>query len=120
VNRYKQHQIELKKIKLAFQERFPNGRIFDQHVGTFFTVLGSRIKVGYKGMSDLWALVDGRYIAIEVKTGKARQSKKQKEWEAKVHKLGGEYYVIRSPEEVSIIPKYLQQQHLETCPSSEK
>ena len=62
---------------------------------------GSRyITFGKKGSPDLLVWVQGKSIALEVKTIKGRQSKAQKEWQSKFEKLGGEYYIVRSVEEV--------------------
>jgi len=38
----------------------------------------------------------GRFIAIEIKTGKAVQSKHQKAFQAMVEKNNGLYFVVRS------------------------
>jgi hypothetical protein len=39
----------------------------------------------------------GRFVAVELKTGRGRQSTEQVAWEALVAKLGGIYAVVRSP-----------------------
>jgi len=41
-----------------------------------------------------------RAIALEVKSSIGKISPAQKEWQAKFEKLGGEYYIVRSVEEV--------------------
>jgi len=62
---------------------------------------GSRyITFGKKGSPDLLVWVQGKSIALEVKTLKGRQSASQKEWQSKFEKLGGEYYIVHSIEEV--------------------
>ena len=48
------------------------------------------------GSSDLKAIIDGRFIAIEVKYGKDRQSAPQAEYEAKIKASGGEYWIVKS------------------------
>lgn len=95
MNNYKQHQALLKKFKIAFQKKFPDGRCFDRHVGMFFTHSGSPVKIGKKGQADLWAIVNGQWYEFEIKSGKAVQTKEQKEWEKQVQKLGGKYFVVR-------------------------
>lgn len=49
-----------------------------------------------KGVSDLFTLIQGRFIAIEVKVGKDRQSAAQKEFENDVVYQGGYYMIVRS------------------------
>lgn len=96
------------------QKRFSQIRLFQQHVGLFFkhsiineTNLESKSsfmeyaqKIGVKGMSDLYGIIDGRFIAIEVKTGNAKQSKEQRKYEAMVKKMGGIYIIGRSVDQV--------------------
>ena len=41
-----------------------------------------------------------RAIALEIKSATGKASPAQKEWQAKFEKLGGEYYIVRSVEEV--------------------
>ena len=70
------------------------------------------IKFGKKGSPDILVWVrksfnDGDYcirfantIALEIKSAIGKQSEIQKEWQGKFEKLGGEYYIVRSVEEV--------------------
>ena len=104
-NRYAAHQELLKLVMLAFQKMFPNGRIYEQHVGLFFTKNGAPVKIGKKGQADLWAMTEGRLIFIEIKSGNARQTKEQKQWEITVKKCGHEYYVIRSVDDLISLQK---------------
>lgn len=52
-------------------------------------------------MADLWGLIPTPngliHIEIEVKTGSARQSKDQKNWEKFINGMGGIYIVARDP-----------------------
>lgn len=108
---------------LEVQKSFPDCRLFQQHVGKFF---GYRlfeslangynifdlkqicfkflISIGLKGMSDLYGIIKingvGRFIAIEVKTGKAVRTKEQKAFARMVQNLGGMYIEARSVEQV--------------------
>lgn len=102
-NNYKLHQELLNKVKLALQKRFPTALICDQHVGMFFTHRGTPVKIGKKGMSDLWMLYNSRYICIEIKSGNATQSKFQKQWQEVIESKGSEYYVMRSIDDVELI-----------------
>jgi len=90
--------------------------------GGYATKEGHYIKMGKKGSPDLlvWYKTDTTYykggsvqswnkylksIALEVKAEKGKQSQAQKEWQEKFEKLGGEYYIVRSVDEVIDIMK---------------
>jgi len=77
---------------------------------------GHYVQTGKKGSPDIlvWArgklivLTDKdfiRCIALEVKSSIGKQSPAQKEWQNKFEKFGGEYYIVRSVEEVMNIIK---------------
>lgn len=105
-NRYKNHQNLCNQVLNALQKRFPEGRFFTRHVGMFrFLRSNGIIKINKPGMSDIWGLYKGRHIEIEVKTGKARQTKDQKRWEKAVKEAECEYYLVRSVEDVNKIPR---------------
>jgi hypothetical protein len=103
MGKYRQHQNRLTEIKLHLQKRFPGIRIFDRHVGMFKTINGELIRINKPGMADLYALFPSEFglihIEIEVKTGSARQSKDQKNWEKFIKGMGGIYIVARDAEE---------------------
>ena len=48
------------------------------------------------GTSDLKACIMGKFIAIEIKFGKDRQSDVQKNYEQAVTEAGGEYLIVRT------------------------
>jgi hypothetical protein len=48
------------------------------------------------GVPDLLFYYRGQLHGIELKTEKGRQSPKQKEFQAKFEKEGGQYYIVRS------------------------
>ena len=48
------------------------------------------------GVPDLLFFYRGQLHGIELKTEKGRQSPKQKEFQAKFEKEGGQYYIVRS------------------------
>jgi 4-aminobutyrate aminotransferase-like enzyme len=97
-------------------------RLFQQHVGLFFKYgllnavlkngiinkplfMSFAIKIGIKGMSDLYGIITdkngvGRFLAIEIKTGNATQTKEQKRYEKIIKQLGGIYIVGREVEQV--------------------
>ena len=74
-------------------------RFFDQHVGTFYTKNNRPIRIGTKGMPDVFALYPFNnqliYISLEFKTGSARQSLDQVRWQKLVTSMGGIYLVVR-------------------------
>lgn len=55
-----------------------------------------------KGSSDIHAIVNGKFVAIEVKYGKDRQSEAQKKYEEKIVQAGGIYKIIRTLREFLI------------------
>ena len=72
---------------------------------------GHYVQTGKKGSPDIlvWmediTLDELRSIALEVKSTIGKQSPAQKEWQDKFEKFGGEYYIVRSVEEVMNIIK---------------
>ena len=56
-----------------------------------WTKSGSR-----RGSADIHAIMNGRALSIEVKVGKDRMSKFQKEEQARIERAGGLYYVATS------------------------
>lgn len=62
-----------------------------------------------RGIPDIWVIINGKTIGLEVKTPTGRQSKEQKEIEEKFIKNGADYYIVRSYEEVkNILDGYLK------------
>ena len=53
-----------------------------------------------KGIPDIWVILQGKTIGLEVKTATGRQSKEQKEIEERFKKNGAEYYIVRSLDDV--------------------
>ena len=51
------------------------------------------------GSSDIKAVVDGKFIAIEVKYGKDKQSLMQSIYEAKILMSGGQYWIVKDFED---------------------
>lgn len=97
---YKEHQNLIKKFKLEAQKAFPEIRFFDQHVGTFYTKNGRPVKIGTKGMPDVFALYPKNgeliYISLEFKTSQARLSLEQIRWKKMVNSHNGAYIVVRN------------------------
>jgi hypothetical protein len=105
MNNYAAHQNLVKTFMLEFQKAFPNGRIFQRHVGLFYTSRKTPIQINKAGMADLWALVDGHHFEIEVKTGSGKQTGEQKNWEKTITSLGASYLLLRDISETILIMK---------------
>ena len=98
---YADHQKTLQLFKLKIQKELKNKiRIFDRHVGLFYTKSGAPIKINTPGMADLYAILKTNsgliHLEFEIKTGNARQSKFQKKWEKTITELDGLYFVIKN------------------------
>ncbi|HUS87837.1 MAG TPA: hypothetical protein VMW91_00460 [Desulfosporosinus sp.] len=78
----------------------PDIRIWKNATGTSLSAAGSFIRFGLKGSADILGITsDGRFIAIECKTGNAKQSKFQRAFESMILKMGGRYILCRSADE---------------------
>lgn len=55
-----------------------------------------------KGSSDMKIVLDGRFVACEIKFGKDTQKVDQKKYQADVEKSGGQYIIVRTFEEFLI------------------
>lgn len=53
-----------------------------------------------RGWPDITLCKEGKFIGLEVKTQKGRQTEAQKEVEKQIKAAGGEYYIVRSVEDV--------------------
>lgn len=53
-----------------------------------------------RGVSDLIACYQGKYIAIEIKAGNGRQTEYQKAFESRVKESGGIYLIARSIQDI--------------------
>lgn len=83
------------EIMLALGSR-PGVRVLRLNVGLARTARGAAVRFGRPGMADLLVLVGPRYLWIEVKSARGRQTKDQRNFERMVHALGGAYAVARS------------------------
>ena len=70
--------------------RINNGAVYDQKRKVF------RKGVQRKGIPDIIGIINGRFIGIEVKIGKDRQSADQKEIEKEINDVGGVYFIAKS------------------------
>lgn len=83
------------------------GRPIDKRQ-TFTDVLGRSRTIGRmtwipgtgtKGSADISAIIQGKSVKIEVKTGRDRQSEYQKEYQKKIESAGGIYVIVSSFEQ---------------------
>ena len=79
--------------------RLPFCRIWPQETGVARALSTDQVvSFGVKGGGDLSGLLapDGRRLEVEIKTGKARQSKQQRRFEAMLTRFGGLYLLVSS------------------------
>ena len=57
-------------------------------------VQGSRFTTN--GIPDIIAVIDGKFIGLEFKTYRGRQSEDQKIFQERLEAAGGRYFIIRS------------------------
>lgn len=83
---------------LATYGSAPNFRIWKNDVGVGRSLDSDRVlRWGLKGSADIIGVgFGGKFIAIEVKTGRAKQSTQQKNFQNMVIAMGGIYIVARS------------------------
>lgn len=104
-----QREIMVKCSDVAALFRIPaggfwQGRLIKQN-GKKLLVNLRRVKVGVEGYPDLtgWRRSDGRFIAIEVKTGRGRATKEQMHFLEQVRQAGGLAGIARNHEEAKQI-----------------
>ena len=67
--------------------------------GAIKTETGGFMKFGFAGCPDLTGCLKGKFIAVECKVGKNTQTPSQVEFQRKVEKEGGEYWLIYNIDE---------------------
>jgi hypothetical protein len=83
-------------IRLALRD-VPGLALWRNNVGVALHPDGRRVVYGLApGSADLVGLVDGRFIALEVKTATGRVRPEQKAWLSCVRAFGGFAAVVRS------------------------
>lgn len=78
-------------------------RVWRNNTGALLDRNGKLVKFGLQGSADILGIMkpQGRFLAIEVKTEKGRQSESQKRFQQMVEDMGGLYILARSPEDVT-------------------
>ena len=79
-------------IKRNARSILRNRRIF------FVDVQGSRFTTN--GTPDIIAVIGGKFIGLEFKTYRGRQSQDPKDFQARLEDAGGLYYIIRSEKDL--------------------
>jgi len=87
-------------IQITFGAR-PGLRIWRNNTGATGTG-NSFVRFGLEGSADFLGILapTGRFLAIECKTLKGRQTEAQKAFQAMVERMGGLYVLARSVEDV--------------------
>ena len=91
-----QYLLYLENQGKLFIQRTNNVGLYDQkNRGYRRTPIGQK-----KGFPDILVLHKGKFIGIEIKTKTGKQTEHQKKMQKMIEKNGGEYYVIRSLNEL--------------------
>lgn len=92
----------IQKQILAEFGALPWLRVWRNNTGALKDQRGQLITYGLKGSADILGLIapEGRFLAIEVKSEKGRQSESQAAFGKMVEKMGGIYILARSVEDV--------------------
>jgi len=85
---------------IALQRAYPSSIWDRRNVGRAIDPrTGALIRFGRKGQSDIWGVVSGRHIEIEMKSATGRQTKDQRNWQHAVERAGGIYILARKPDD---------------------
>jgi len=64
---------------------------------------------GRRGMADITAVIDGRHVSIEIKTGRDKMREAQIKVKNEIERAGGTYIVVRSFDDflrqIAVLPK---------------
>ncbi len=98
---YKYPRISEQSIKLQILDWLKLKRIFHRRQNVVAMKKGKHfIRSGPKGIPDLWCVINGVYVGLEVKRPGGEQSRFQKDFEVEVTRAGGKYFIVHSLEEV--------------------
>jgi len=71
-------------------------------VGPLYISGGRLVSYGVEGQADIMAIVGGRFIAIECKSPRGRQSTAQIAWQRAVEAAGGVYVLARTVDDAVV------------------
>jgi Holliday junction resolvase len=60
------------------------------------------MRFGASGSPDIVAVIHGRYVGIEVKAAKGKQSENQMQFQRELEAAGGIYLLVKSIEDIEI------------------
>lgn len=92
------------KVKSAVLRLLSSRNIFSWNnpTGCARTAWGAFLRFGRPGAPDVIAILPGgRFLAIECKSAKGRQSPEQRAWQRLCEAAGGLYVVVRSAAELT-------------------
>lgn len=98
MSNYHEHQILVQKILVELSKN-PNIRVWQNASGVAKSMDDERvIKYGLNGSADIIGIIAplGKFLAVEIKTGKARQSIQQIKFQEMITTRGGIYILARS------------------------
>lgn len=87
------------RLAKIFHWRNNTGAMVDKENHRFF-------RFGATGSPDIFVVVNGQIIGIEVKSETGKQSENQKIWQSGFERAGGKYLLVRSVDEVVNIKSY--------------
>jgi len=89
----------VKAWRQSSEGRYREGETVIDVVGRTRIMKGTWLPGQNVGHADVSAIIQGRFVAVEVKIGKDRQSDKQKEFERELVKSGGVYIIVKTWED---------------------
>lgn len=90
-----EHQKVVKLVLLKMTSE--HCRVWANNTGVGRSLNDDRIvRFGLKGSPDIIGLYKGIFLGVEVKTGNARQTKDQKNFQAMIDRVGGIYIVCQN------------------------
>lgn len=104
----KQDEAVIQKSILTYLEhlsRYYRIYFFRSAAGAILTDTGRYFKTGRAGTPDITCCWQGKYIGLEVKTSKGRQTPTQRQAQVEIETAGGHYYIVRGIEDVERIFK---------------
>lgn len=90
---------ETQKAILEYLQ-YTNVFSYRNNSGALKTEAGYFVRFGTKGSPDIVCVKDGRYIGIEVKATKGKQSPDQKLFQQALEEAGGDYILAHSLDDV--------------------
>ena len=120
-NKYRKHQNFEKKVILEAQKLYPGIRLWEAPTGqcyALYSVMNAikiaiqtrslvaakkaliRVIYGKKGQAELTGIYKGTRIEVEIKTGSARQSEDQKNFQAMIERNQGIYLVVSDQKDI--------------------